>query len=225
MGVSKGFNRKIQQWMMSEDGRVAFRPFLVDGNPYKSRIFVVGAFPHPVIPVDEGEHEEYVESLVDAELWNAFYGDQMQSRENKGTAAFIQWLKEACGETAVSVNVTALMADSAKKLKEHGKESPRDYKKGFDVFQETVEEFQPEFLILHGADAMKQFRKQFGETLLDYHPQVDKVQDLEEVGIFAEWRLANGRKVKVLACRNLSYYGKMGEVFEVFKQRIQEMLA
>lgn len=225
MGVSNGFSRKITEWMLSEEGRVAFRPFLVDGNPYKSRFFVVGAFPHPVIAVDEGEHEEYVESLVDAELWNAFYGDQMQSRENKGTAAFVQWLKEACGETAVHVNVTALMADSAKKLKEHGKESPGDYKKGFDVFQETVEEFQPEFLILHGADAVKQFRKQFGKALQDRYAQIDKVQDLEEVGVFAQWHIASGRKVQVLACRNLSYYGKMGEAFEVFKQRIQEMLA
>ena len=225
MGVSNGFKRKIYQWMMTEDGQVAFRPFLVDGNPYKSRIFVAGAFPHPVIEVEADEHEEYVESLVDAELWGAFYGDRMQSRENKGTAAFIQWLKEACGETAVHVNVTALMAESAKKLKEHGKEAPGDYKKGFDVFQETVQEFQPEFLILHGAEAVKQFRKQFGAGLSDHHPQIDKVQDLEEVDVFAEWQLANGGRVKVLACRNLSHYGKRGEAFEVFKERIREMVA
>ena len=225
MGVSIGFSRKINEWMQSTEGRVAFRPFLVDGNPYRSRLFVVGAFPHPVISVDEEEHEEYRESLVDAELWDAFYGDQMQSRENRGTAAFIGWLKEACGETAVHANVTALMADSTKKLKEYSKESPEDYQRGFEVFKETVEEFQPEFMILYGADAVKQFRKQFAEALLDHQAKVDKVQELEEAGVFAEWHLADGKKVKVLACRNLSYYGKMGEAFEAFKEQVRLMLA
>ncbi|WP_413364415.1 hypothetical protein [Lysinibacillus sp. 3P01SB] len=224
MGVSNGFNRKINEWILSKEGRVAFRPFLVNGNPYKSRIFVSGSFPHPVIEVDEEEREEYIESLVDTELWDTFYGEQMGTRENKGTTAFIQWLKEACGETAVHVNLTALMADSAKKLKEYSKESPEDYEKGFRIFQEAVEEFQPEFLILYGSDAVKQFRKRFGAAILDRYPQLEKVQDLEEYGVFADWSLSNGRKVQVIACRNLSYYGKMGEAFGTFKERVKEAL-
>lgn len=223
MGVSNGLKRKITKWMLSEEGQVAFRPFLVDGNPYKARIFVAGSFPHPFIQVSEDEQEEYIESLLDAELWEAFYGEQAQSRENKGTAAFIQWLKETCGETAVHVNVSAFMADSSKELKRCSKDSPRDYKKGFHVFQETIEEFQPEFLILHGSDAVKQFRQQFGDALLDFS-QTEKVQDLEEAGVFAEWELAEGRRVKVMACRNLSYYGKKGEAFSVLKDRIKELL-
>jgi hypothetical protein len=224
MSVSKGFHKKINEWILSEEGRVAFRPFLVNGNPYKTRIFVVGSFPHPFMEIDENEHEEYIESLLDAELWDGFYGEQMQSRENKGTAAFIRWLKEACGETAVQVNVTALMADSAKQLKEYSKESPEDYEKGYRIFQETVEEFQPELLILHGSDALKQFRKRFGKALLDQYPQMEKVQDLEEVGFFAEWKLSDERKVKIIACRNLSYYGKMGEAFRVFKEQVKKAL-
>lgn len=224
MGVSIGFNRKINEWMLSEEGRVAFRPFLVDGNPYKSRIFVAGAFPHPIIEVDEDEHEEYIEALVDGELWEAFYGEKMVSKEHKGTVAFIQWLKDTCGETAVYGNVTACMADSAKQLKEYSKTSPEDYEKGFRVFQETVEEFQPEFLILHGTDAVKQFRKYFGNALLDQHTQIEKVQDLEETGVFAEWNLSSGKKVRVIACRNLRYYGKMGLAFELFKKRLQTIL-
>lgn len=224
MGVSIGFNRKIKEWMLSEEGRVAFRPFLVDGNPYKSRIFVAGSFPHPIIEVDEDEHKEYIETLVDGELWDAFYGEQMESTEHKGIAAFIQWLKDTCGETAVYGNVTALMADSAKQLKEYSKISPEDYEKGFRVFQETVEEFQPDFLILHGTDAVKQFRKRFGNALLDQYAQMEKVQDLEEAGIFAEWHLSSGKKVRVMACRNLRYYGKMGQAFALFKNRLQDIL-
>ena len=223
MGVSNGFKRKITEWMLSEEGRVAFRPFLVDGNPYKARIFVVGSFPHPFIQVNDDEHEEYIESLLDAELWEAFYGEQMQSRENKGTDAFIQWLKETCGETAVHVNVSALMAGSSKEYKAYSKASFTDYEKGFRVFQETVEEFQPELLILHGSDAVKHFRKRFGDILPGF-PQTEKVQDLEETGVLAQWPLADGKEVKVIACRNLSYYGKKGEAFGVLKERVKEIL-
>lgn len=223
MSVSNGFKRKITKWMLSEEGRVAFRPFLVDGNPYKARIFVVGSFAHPLIQVNEDEQEEFIESLLDAELWDAFYGEQMQSRENRGTAAFIQWLKETCGETAVHVNVTALMADSSKERKEYSKSSPLNDEKGFRIFRETVEEFQPDFLILHGSDAVKQFRKQFGNALPDF-PETEKVQELEEAGILAQWALDDGKKIKVMACRNLSYYGKRGEVFALFKERIKEII-
>ncbi len=108
------------------------------------------------------------------------YGDLLQSRENKGVAAFTQWLKEACGEVVVNTNVTTLMADSAKQLKELKKTTPQDYEKGFQVFREVLEEFQPEIVILHGADALKQFRHQFEDCLIDYYAHIEKVQELED---------------------------------------------
>ena len=107
MGLSIGFHRKISDWILSQEEEVAFRPFLVDGNPYKSRIFVVGAFPQPKLEINHFEQSQYIESLVDEDLFDDFYGEKMQSRENKGTATFTQWLKEVCGEVVVSTNVTA----------------------------------------------------------------------------------------------------------------------
>ena len=224
MGVSIGFHRKINDWILSKEQEVAFLPFVVDGNPYKSRIFVVGAFPQPKCEINRFEQSQYIESLVDVALFEDLYGEFLQSRENKGVATFTQWLKEACGEVVVNTNVTTLMADSAKQLKEFKKTTPQDYERGFQVFREVLEEFQPEILILHGADAVKQFRNQFEDCLIDYYAHVEKVQELEEVGAFAEIHFHEERKVKILACRNLSMYGKSGEKFADFKKHVLDLL-
>ena len=87
-----------------------------------------------------------------------------------------------------------------------------------------MEEFQPEIVILHGADALKQFRHQFEDCLIDYYAHIEKVQELEEVGTFAEIHLHEERKVKILACRNLSMYGKSGEKFAHFEKNVRQQL-
>ena len=110
-------------------------------------------------------------------------------------------------------------------LKEFKKTIPQDYEKGFQVFREVLEEFQPEIVILHGADALKQFRHQFEDCLIDYYAHIEKVQELEEVGAFAEIHFNEERKVKILACRNLSMYGKSGEKFADFKKHVRQQLS
>ncbi len=71
MGVSIGFHRKINDWILSQEQEVVFRPFLVDGNPYKSRVFVVGAFPQPKLDIQPDEQQQYIESLVDVALFDS----------------------------------------------------------------------------------------------------------------------------------------------------------
>ena len=224
MGVSIGFQRKINDWIVSQAQEVIFQPFLVDGNPYKARVFVVGGFPQPKLEIDSFERAQYIDALVDREMFDILYGEKMQSRENKGAAAFIQWLQEVCGEVAVHTNITTLMAESSAQLKEFKKIAPEDYERGFQVFHEVLEEFQPEILVLHGADALKQFRHQFQDCLVDYYAHIEKVQELESVGVFGEIHFHEERKVKILACRNLSMYGKSGEKFADFKQHVLEQL-
>ena len=225
MGVSIGFHRKINDWILSQEQQAIFLPFVADGNPYKSRIFVVGLFPQPQLTINHFEQAQYIDSLVDAELFNILYGDVPQSRENKGVATFTQWLQETCDEVVVDTNVTTLMADSAKQLKELKKTAPQNYERGVQVFREVLEEFQPEILILHSADALKQFRSQFEDCLIDYYAHIDKVQELEEVGVFAELHFHEEHKVKILACRNLSLYGKSGEKFAKFKKHVLQQLS
>ena len=88
-----------------------------------------------------------------------------------------------------------------------------------------MEEFQPEIVILHGADALKQFRHQFKDCLIDYYAHIEKVQELEEVGAFAEIHFNEERKVEILACRNLSMYGKSGEKVADCKKQVRQQLS
>ena len=90
MGISIGFHRKVNDWILSQEQEVVFRPFLVDGNPYKSRVFVVGAFPQPNLNIQPDEQQQYIEALVDVALFDSVYGEKMQCRENKGVTAYTQ---------------------------------------------------------------------------------------------------------------------------------------
>lgn len=212
MGVSAGFQRKIEDWMIGEDWSVAFRPFLATKNPYKARIVIAGASTQPKVEADD----QFVDLLIKANDFDEYYQFSAHSRENKGVLAFANALQVP----VVLSNVNTLMVNAAKELT--AQKNTADYTKGLDVFREVLTEFQPELIILHGADAVKQFRKQFALLLQDDHMLVDKVQELEEVGVFAQLQL-NGEKVKVLACRSLSQYGT-GSTFNTFIEKINTLL-
>lgn len=216
MGISAGFQRKIDDWIIGEDWSVAFCPFLTNINPYKARIFVVGASAQPKVEVDD----TYAEELLSLSFYDELYGLSQYSREAKGMIAFTNAISKQAPVVISSINT--LMVDSLKEWTTVKKERPADYEKGFRVFREVLAEFRPELLILHGADALKQFRKQFKDELVDAYPQLDKVQELEKIGPFGEL-LINGRSIKVMACRSLSQYGT-GATFTAFEQEIAKNL-
>lgn len=226
MTVSAGFYKKIREWVVGTTGEMDFRPFQVNGNPYKSRIFIVGANATPKVDSATTSENIFIESLVYGDLFEELYGYQFvkQSREYSGTLNFAKWLSEELNENAVISYTNALQTNSAQELKQLKKQMPEDYVKGQQIFKEIVHEFQPDFIILHGTQAVQQFRLLFEQELLDYHPSIDKVQNLEEIGVFAEIQLTRERKIQVLACRSLGYYGKDGKVFADFKERVREIV-
>lgn len=226
MAVSTGFYKKIKAWVTEGDARLAFRPFQVDGNPYKSAIFVVGAFAAPKIDSNTTDEGVYIDALVNGLLFDEMYGYEMKqkSREYLGTTYFMEWLAQQVNEQAVATYVNTLQVQNAQELKQAQKESPALYKRGQAIFQEVLEEFQPQWMILHGTEAVQQFRASFAEQLTDHYSQISKVQELEELGIFAELSYKNGNTVKVLACRSMSYYGKEGKAFQAFKEQLQKTI-
>ncbi|WP_332647650.1 hypothetical protein [Lysinibacillus sp. 54212] len=225
MAVSIGFYRKITDWILSCDNRkIIFRPFQVEGNPYKSRVFLVGAFPHPPLDISLDEASMFAESLVNPELFDHLYGNLTGTKENIGIQQFIRWMKITLNENILCTNINVLQADSLQHLKQLKMANRADYEKGFTIFQHLMEEFQPELIILHGMEAVKQFRIQFYEHLVDYHASIEKIQHLEGLGVFAEMRFDNGKRVRVMACRSLVYYGKSGESFASFKNYVQKVL-
>ncbi|WP_042470340.1 hypothetical protein [Bacillus ndiopicus] len=225
MAVSAGFYKKIKAWVTDGDAQLAFRPFQVDGNPYKSKMLVVGAFATPKIESDTTDERVYIEALVNAQLFEEMYGFEMRqkSREYLGTLHFIEWIKEELNTCATITYMNVLQARDAKEFKLTHKENLALYSRGQEVFGEIVEEFQPEFIVLHGTEAVQQFRTHFAEQLADYYSQVNKVQQLEEYGVFGELHCKNGHIVKVLACRSMSYYGKEGKAFQQFKEKLKSL--
>ncbi|MEO4053788.1 RNA 2'-phosphotransferase [Solibacillus sp. CAU 1738] len=225
MTVSVGFYKKIREWVIGSSGEIDFRPFQVDGNPYKSRVFLVGAHPTPKIDSESTSESVYIDSLVYGDLFEELYGYQIvkQSREYSGTLSFVQWMKQEFDENVVVTYVNALQTNSAEELKQARKQMPDAYFKGQQIFKEVVHEFQPDTIILHGTQAVQQFRLLLDGQLIDDKASIDKVQHLEELGVFAEIQLENGHKIQVLACRSMRYFGKDGASFANFKERIREL--
>lgn len=225
MTVSAGFYKKIREWAVEATGEITFRPFQVNGNPYKSRVFIVGANATPKVESATTSENIFIESLVYGDLFEELYGYQFvkQSREYSGMMNFAKWMSEEFNENAVISFANTLQVNTAQELKQLKKQMPEAYVKGQQIFKEVVHEFQPEIIILHGAQAVQQFRLLFEKELLDYHPSIDKVQHLEEIGVFAEMHLTAEHKIQVLACRSMGYYGKDGSTFDNFKERIREI--
>lgn len=214
MTVSAGFQRKIEDWMIGEDWSVAFRPFLTNVNPYKAQIMLVGATAQPRVDADES----FVELLLQLDAYDEVYSMAQYNRENKGIVAFMKRLEEVAPTVMTSLN--PLMVDAAAELK--AQKGTNNEKRGQKVFKEVVTEFQPQIMILHGADTIKQFRKQFAEEIIDTYPTLTKPQELEKIGAFATWQLKN-KEIHVFACRSLSQYSN-GDSFHAFVQQIASFL-
>ncbi len=229
MTVSRGFYKKIQQWIMdNEIGDCTFQPFQVDGNPYKSKVFLVGASPEPKLEINYNDLNLYVESLVDIELFQDAFSEELQtaSREYKGCLKFISWMKEHYNENIVLTNVNCLPVESAQKLKQMRKEQHRLYKRGLEIFEEVVNEFEPEILVLQGSSSYKSFIDNFGDKLVDFigKDTSDTVQQLEQKGVIAKLPLKNGKNVNILVCRSMGYFGKEGSTFGDFKATLERIL-
>ncbi|QCR30834.1 RNA 2'-phosphotransferase [Lysinibacillus sp. SGAir0095] len=228
MAVSTGFFKKIQRWTVDEhSGEILFLPFQADGNPYKSKVFLVGANPEPLLQVDASDIQILAETLVDSALFSDLFRDEIAeaSREYKGSQNFASWLKGRLNEQVVltSINLLNLESNEVKQLK---KESDPLYLEGFDKFIEVLNEFEPEYLIIQGSTAYKLFLEQFKEQL--FEKKVDdlqvSVQILEQSGIIAKLQLNNGENVNILVCRSMGAFGKEGKTFGGFKEKLLQLL-
>lgn len=227
MTVSLGFFKKIKQWILAEGtDQVLFRPFQTNGNPYKSSVFLVSAHATPLLKVEENSEQVFIDALVNADLLEELYSAQFAkaSREVKGSRQFANWMNESYGENIVCTSINTYQINDAKELKVLKKEDLVNYQRGIDIFTEVVDEFQPDVIILQGAAAVEQFKALYAEHLFVYHPEVTKVQDLENTGSFAEMYYKDGKVVKIFATRSMAYFGKDGSAFGAFKGKLQEVL-
>lgn len=226
MPISVGFYKKMHQWLIAEqENTVKFRPFLTKGNPYKSRIFLVSANTVPQLYVEDDNEKFFAEALMNRTLLKREYLDELNRapREFQGSLQFEEWLEKR-GESLLYTALNAYQLASLDDAKWAKQEDAEDYARGEEIFQEVLEEFQPEILILQGTTAFTQFKKQFAESLIIYNPAITKVQSLEEAGPFAEMHFASGKKMLVFVTRSMGYFGHDGAKFEKFKENLIKAL-
>ncbi|MEK4630214.1 MULTISPECIES: RNA 2'-phosphotransferase [unclassified Solibacillus] len=226
MPISTGFYKKIYQWMMNEEKNEAvFRPFISNGNPYKSRVFLVSSNALPLFKVQENKEQLFAEALIDRALFMQLYDDEVMtaSREFKGSLQFEQWLLQH-NEALIMTSLNAYQLANAEEVKRVKKEDTVNFTRGHKVFHEVLMEFQPEIIILQGKVAFTQFKTVYAEKLTIYNPSITKVPVLEEEGPFAELQYDNGKKAHVFVARSMSYFGKDGTTFERLKRKIMGIL-
>ncbi|MDN4494657.1 RNA 2'-phosphotransferase [Ureibacillus aquaedulcis] len=228
MAISTGFLKKIQRWVIdNESGEVLFLPFQAQGNPYKSRVLLVGAFPEPLLQVNAADFPILAETLVDKDLFTDLFRDEIEeaSREYKGAINFASYVAEALNEQVVLSSINCLNLESTE-LKQLKKDKDPLYLDGFTIFKEVVDEFEPEVLIVQGSSAFKLFIEQFKARLVDL--EVDdlalSVQALEQKGVIAKLELDSGKIVNILVCRSMGAYGKEGKTFGEFKANLKQLL-
>lgn len=227
MTVSAGFYKKIQQWVIDEQsGDVTFRPFQTDGNPYRANVFLVSTNPEPLAEIYANDLKLHADSLVDTKLFEELNQEQLNlsSREYKGNLNFLSWMKEHFQEEVVLTYVNCYQAANPEKLKQMKRQKEPLYLRGFEIFEEILNEFSPEILILNGSSAFKLFMEVYTGVLVERSSSLDTVQELEKQGVFAKLPLKNGEHVKVVACRNMMYFGKDGNSFGDLKQTLANEL-
>lgn len=206
--------------------KVAYRPFLIDGNPYQSRIFLVGSNALPLFKVKQGGEKSFADALVNQDILEDLYADELlhAPREVKGSFHFADWLQKEFNEPVVYTTINTYQVESTEAFKQIKRENPEAISRGQVIFDEVLNEFQPEFIVLQGTAALNQFKELYAERLVIYNVTLTKVLQLEEDGPFAEMLDANGKRVYIFATRSMAYFGKIGSKFEGFKGKIREKL-
>lgn len=227
MVVSSGFYRKIEKWLVDEQtGEKLYKPFQINGNPYKANVFLVNVVANPVLAMEQSYIKLFADGLVDEEILCELYAEELAnaSREYKGSVQFAQWLYKISGQQAVLTSLNAYEVDDVKDLKQVKKQYPAQYARGQEIFDEVLHEFAPKIIILQGKTAVEQFQERFADNLLVKNTKHTKIQDFEEAGLFAALHLEDGRVIEVFATRSMAYFGKDGASFEKFKKNLKKAL-
>ncbi len=227
MTVSIGLYNKIKNWLIDEySGEICYRPFQVDGNPYKSKIFIINSYPEPLAINGANDTQAYANSLVDQKLFNQMNEDELQnsSREYKGTLNFTNWMKETYKRDVVLTSVNCYVAKEETVYKQLKKLNSPLIVKGARIFKEVIEEFAPSVIILQGSKTIKEFQEQFKERLKIKKDFTLPIQELEGSGVIAKLRLKNGDDCLILACRSMSHFGKNGQKFIEFKDQLAKTI-
>lgn len=227
MVVSNGFYRKLEKWLIDEGTREKiYRPFQMNGNPYKANVFLVNVVANPVLQMEPSYTKLVADGLVNEDVLHELFAAELAdaTREYKGSVQFAKWLYKISGEQVVLTSLNAYEVADVKDLKNIKKQQPAQFARGEQIFDEVLAEFTPKIIVLQGKQVVEQFGQRFAERLTLHQTKLTKIQELEEAGLFATLQTDDGSTIDVFAIRSMGYFGKDGASFGIFKKNLKKAL-
>ena len=224
MAISVGFYKYVSKWVSDEHtGKVVYRPFEANENPYKAIVFIVGSHPTPLLELPDDCTQTYANALVNRDEFQQLFPDYLMStsRDVKGAIRFSDALKKKGISSTISY-VNALSATNLTQLKKQKKENGEQFKRGVEIFKEVVEEFKPPTILLHGKYALEQFRQNFLGYFIEFGHASRSISELENEGMFGKIIHDDGKETILYACKSLSYFKSGDESFTNLIEQLKE---
>ncbi|MGI6479240.1 MAG: hypothetical protein ACOX0M_07325 [Salinivirgaceae bacterium] len=186
------FKLKLRALMGADD---SLRPFVCDGNPLKSEIFIVGI--NPATKMDCSFWDYYQDDYFDKSSWLKSYLNERKGKRTKysPTRSKIEFLinnvfsEYLCLET----NIYSKPSYSVNQLDEGSRKT--------DIFDFLFTTIRPKALFIHGSDPAEFIKRELGVRFGLNKPIVAKYETMNRISpLEIEWRFG---KVYVCATKHL----------------------
>ncbi|MBP2643677.1 MAG: hypothetical protein H6Q67_1564 [Firmicutes bacterium] len=208
-----------------------YQPLVCIGDMSKIGIFVVGTNPALSVYSHEIDIDTYTDLLFNYERFMDYYrairfkeGLPEMSRIRTGLHGFLTWLSEQTNFSVAETNVIAYPTPTLVDLK---KVPSPIIGVGKSIFRRLLAVIKPQLIILHGKPTVVSFRKAIEKEKLAKTQEINlykPIEYLEMCSPLTHIQYPNGRYGTVLACRNLSLYGRNGNGFSSFKKLVKANL-
>ncbi len=210
-----------------------YRPYVIRKKPRDYNVFLVGVNPATPIYENEINIDEYVDLLMD---YDAFYQEYNRIREKTGKTKisrtrlginnFVDEIEALTGAAILETNVIPYPTKNIKELKNV---DPKVIDYALNVFYKVWMRHSPEVIIVYSKTSLKYLVNVLSNNgLIDNHPPLNQpIKDLENSKeSFLEFTYENSdKKGMVFVCRHFMYYGRKGNSFEGFKNKVTRYLS
>ncbi|HEX5359584.1 MAG TPA: hypothetical protein VFW49_00555 [Fluviicoccus sp.] len=208
-----------------------FRPFVCKGDIETADIFLVGINPATPIHPSDMTLDNYMHLLQDYDRFLALYsslrqaqGKTTKSRTRTGMDAFIQWLSSACGHAILETNVIPYPTKDVKALRKVP-EATQAHAKA--IFMKLLTTLKPRLLVVHGKESacvLEELLINAGLLAAGETRSAAPIETLESMTPWLKFTYPDGKLCQVVVCRHFMYYGKSGESFRLFRERLEKLL-
>lgn len=221
----------IKMCIPPDNSKAYYRPFICNGDLSKVNIFFVGI--NPATPIFEKDLEinEYVRLLLNYDEFIKIYkktrlskGKTEFSRTRIGINSFMEWLNAKTESSILETNIITYPTESLKLLR---KEPINIIDNGKEIFYKILLKFTPSLLILHGKETFTKVVEILNEKgmLIDCGNNLRQpIEQIEKQVPFINFEYPNGKTGYIVSCRHFMYYGKTGNSYKEFKNKLENLL-